>query len=61
LGVTDVFQTIGALCMVQCESRAKSTTSDRIVLNSCASSLILISMRLSGREPAFEGGGACSN
>ena len=64
MGVTDLFQTIGALCMVQCESRAKSTTSDRIVSNSCASSLTLISMRLSGREPAFECDGkyaACSN
>ena len=28
MGVSDLFQTIGALCMVQCESRAKSTTSE---------------------------------
>ena len=36
IGVIDLFQIICALCMVQCESRAKSTTSDRIVSNYCA-------------------------
>ena len=36
MGVIDLFQIICALCMVQCESRAKSTTSDRIVSNYCA-------------------------
>ena len=56
IGVIDLFQIICALCMVQ--NQQLQIGLFRIIVR--ASSLTLISM-LFGREPAFEGGGKCSN